>query len=168
MSGVRRLSCSLSAWFCLPEQGMEGFEILSRASAFLVKADSEAMRKNGRSSFPVGHPSTYGSRAAEKAGVNFMPTHHLVTSSHVVSPWRWPRYYPDEWLQFVNEKHTHYTVEVRDDSGVFVCQVECNPVVYNHPNKDLAILHLADEAESLALLEEVGFEHTSMLAPGKS
>lgn len=147
---------------------MESFEILSRASAFLVQSDVESMKKNGRGSFPVANASTYAARAAEKNGLSFLPTHHVVTSSHVVSPWRWPRYYPEEWLQFVTEEHTHYTLEIRDDSGVFVTQVECNPVTYHHANKDLAILHLADEVENLSLLEEVGYEHTELLAPRMS
>ena len=147
---------------------MEGFEILSRASAFLVRADTKFMNKNRRSAFPIAHSSTYAARAADKSGLSFFPSHHIVTSSHVVSPWKWPRYYPEEWLQFVTEEHTHYTLEIRDDTGVFISQVECNPVTYHHANKDLAVLHLADEQENLSLLEDIGYEHIDLLAPRKS
>lgn len=35
----------------------------------------------------------------------------FLTSSHVVAPWLWPNYYPQEWVQFVEPKHTRYTVE---------------------------------------------------------
>ena len=147
---------------------MEGFEILSRASAFLVRSDVELMQKNRRGGFPVADESTYAARSAAKKGLDFLPTHHVVTSSHVVSPWKWPRYYPDEWLQFVTAAHTHYTLEIRDDSGVFVTQVECNPVTYHHANKDLAILHLADEEDNISLLEEVGYEYVDLLAPRMS
>jgi hypothetical protein len=31
---------------------------------------------------------------------------HLMTCSHIVAPWRWPKLYPLPWLKFVNEKHT--------------------------------------------------------------
>ena len=147
---------------------MEGFEILSRASAFLVRADTDFMKKHRRDDFPVAHSSTYAARSAGKNGLRFLPSHHVVTSSHVVSPWKWPRYYPDEWLQFVKEEHTHYTLEIRDDAGVFISQVECNPVTYHHANKDLAVLHLADEVENLSFLEEVGYEYTDLLAPKMS
>jgi len=34
----RRVALSFSSWFCIPDQGMNDFEILSRASAFIVKA----------------------------------------------------------------------------------------------------------------------------------
>jgi hypothetical protein len=35
---------SFSSWFCVPDQGMKDFEILCRASAFLIKAKvSEAL-----------------------------------------------------------------------------------------------------------------------------
>jgi hypothetical protein len=165
MTSYGQYTASLSAWFCIPEQGMDGFEIMSRASAFLVKADVDSMK----GAFPVGHESTMGARYAAKAaknaaGLEFRPTHHVVTSSHVVSPWLWPKYYPEEWLQFVNEQHTYYTLEVRDQDGTFISQVECNPVTYHHPNKDLAILHLADEAENLDLLRDTGY-HVSELIP---
>ena len=59
-------SASLSAWFCVPEQGMDGFEIMSRASAFLVKADVD----NIKGAFPVGHESTMGAKYAAKASSN--------------------------------------------------------------------------------------------------
>ena len=85
-----------------------------------------------------------------------------------MSPWKWPRYYPEEWLQFVTEEHLHYTLEIRDDTGVFISQVGVNPVTYHHANKDLAVLHLADEQENLSLLEDIGYEHIDLLAPRKS
>lgn len=167
-----KLCASISAWFCLPEQGMEGFEILSRASAFLVKADVNNMKNLGRSGFPVGHESTMGSKYMAKAGTEFLPSYHVITSSHVVSPWKWPKYYPDEWLQFVNEQHTHYTLEIRDQDGVFVSQVECNPVTYHHASKDLAILHLADDPEDLELLQDTGYQISELMprstSPGMS
>ena len=78
-------------------------------------------------------------------------------------PWLWPKYYPEEWLQFVNEQHTHYTLEVRDQDGTFISQIECNPVTYHHQNKDLAILHLSDEVESLDFLCDTGYQVSELI-----
>ena len=66
-------------------------------------------------------------------------------------------------MQFVNEQHTHYTLEVRDQDGTFISQIECNPVTYHHQNKDLAILHLSDEVESLDLLCDTGYQVSELI-----
>ena len=145
-----RASFSISSWFCIPEEGMEDMEILSRASGFIVKA-----------------------RNPEKFGRNF----HFVTVSHTVAPWRWPKYYPDEWLQAVNEKHTHYTIELRTDDGVFVSLIDLLPRSYHHLKRDLAVLHIENEkaimkdvfkllevkADDLYPLEEVPLEYDNVV-----
>ena len=66
----------------------------------------------------------------------------MVTSSHVVAPWLWPKYYSEEWLKCVNEKHTYYTLELRHDDGTFLVQEELLPRSFHHASKDLAVLHL--------------------------
>eukprot|EP00605_Chrysophyceae_sp_TOSAG23-4_P002161 GSChrysophyteH1.ASY1.ANO1.2389.1 assembled CDS len=129
----RKLALSVSSWFCIPEQGMTEFEVLSRASAFLIQS--------------------------------FVPKYHVVTASHVVAPWLWPKYYPDEWLQHVNESHTHYTVELRDEDGVFVTQSECFPVSYHHQSRDLAVLHLEDEKTNIDMLREMEYEIPQLMMP---
>lgn len=93
---------------------MKDFEILCRGSAFITPVRKE----------------------------NFPNKYHVVTSSHVVAPWRWPTYYNAEWLKYVNETHTHYTLEVRHDDGSFIYQQDLVPRVFHHENKDLAILHI--------------------------
>lgn len=113
-------------------------------------------------SFPLG---VHTKRSTESA---LLPTYHVVTSSHVVSPWKWPNYYPDEWLQHVNEQHTYYTLEVRDEHGVFITQAECRPVTYHHSNKDLAVLHMDDEGDSLAMMKEAGYKPLSMIPHSSS
>jgi hypothetical protein len=65
----------------------------------------------------------------------------------VVAPWRWPKLYPDEWLRHVNEKHTHYTVEMRHEDGVFVNQGDLHPKVYHHGSRDLAAMHIELEKD---------------------
>lgn len=36
----------------------------------------------------------------------------FVTCSHVIAPWRYPKYFQEPWLKFVNEKHIRCTVEI--------------------------------------------------------
>ena len=137
----KRYVLSISTWFCVPELNMKDLEILCRASAFLV-------------------PSLN----------SYKKSYHICTASHVIAPWRWPKYYSDEWLQQVNENHTFYTVELRDigniisnfstiyvyyiifpikcfwkSDGVFMTQLDCSGKHFHHKTRDLAVLHLDDE-----------------------
>ena len=135
---------------------MKEFEILSRASAFLVKSRFDGKGPAANHKFPQGHmkPLIGTAGATGEKGVRkFVPKYHLVTASHVVAPWMWPKYYPDEWLQYVNQSHTHYTVELRNEEGVFVTQSECHPVSYHHRTRDLAVLHLEDEVGTFKMLQ---------------
>ena len=97
----RRFLFSLSSWFKVPEQGMQRFEILARASAFPV------VQQDGELAF--------------------------VTSAHTCCPWKFPNYYADDWLQFVDERHTRYTVEIRcaHDDLANVCEDSKQPGVYD-------------------------------------
>lgn len=131
-----RLAVTVSSWFCLPEEGMKDVEILCRSSAFILKTMSPFSSPIA----PLHHPQ-----------------YHIITVSHGVAPWRWPRQYQmDEngshaWLRHLNENHTYYTLELRDpESGVFMTQQELAPVVFHHqPSqglgliRDLAVLHVA-------------------------
>jgi len=147
---------------------MKEFEILSRASAFLVKSRFNGVGPAASHKFPQGQlkPLTGAAGAKGEKGVHkFVPRYHIVTASHVVAPWLWPKYYPDEWLQHVNQSHTHYTVELRNEEGVFVTQSECFPVSYHHRNRDLAVLHLEDEAGSFKMLQELDFHVPDLLLP---
>ena len=170
----RKLALIISSWFCVPEQGMQQFEVLSRASAFLVKSRYGGQGFGARHRFPVGLPKALSEEAAALpddqqaellATQTFVPQYHVVTASHVVAPWKWPKYYPDEWLQYVNQAHTHYTIELRDETGVFITQSECLPVSYHHPTRDLAVLHLEDEQEHTDILFDLGYEVPELLLP---
>jgi len=130
MASKRRVVASISSWFCVPEQGMKDLEILSRGSCFIVPKMQE---KNGG------------------------PKFHVLTASHIVSPWRWPKFYPDEWLQYLNERHTHYTMELRHEDGSFITQSELVPTTYHHPSRDVAALHLDDEDEAMDMMGSLGF-----------
>ena len=132
LRGGKRAAVSVSSWFCIPEQGMKDFEILSRASGFLVPAQAQYRKQ-----------------------------FHIVTCSHSISPWRWPKYYPMDWLQHVNEKHTYYTLEVRHDDGSFATQLELQPTSFHHKNRDVAALHLENEKDGVKLLENLGYDPLS-------
>jgi hypothetical protein len=80
-----------------------------------------------------------------------------MTVSHLVAPWKWPKLYPDPWLQTIDERHTHYTMEVRYDDGVFINQMDLLPRAFHHPSRDLAILHLESEDETVQLWQDLGF-----------
>jgi hypothetical protein len=136
MAGKRKLVASISSWFCIPEQGMKDMEILSRGSCFFV---------------PRGPASGSGQDKA------FSKKFHVLTASHIVAPWRWPKFYQDEWLQHLNETHTHYTMELRYPDGTFITQTELVPSSYHHPTRDLAVLHLDDETEAEDMFKSLDF-----------
>ena len=171
----RKLALSVSSWFCVPEQGMTDFEVLSRASAFLVESRFHGKGKGARHRFPKGQLENSEGVDIEKltkeqkdtlnSVQSFVPKYHIVTASHVVAPWLWPKYYPDEWLQHVNHQHTHYTVELRDEQGVFITQSECVPVSYHHSTRDLSVLHFEDEERHIEDLMSMNFYVPSLLLP---
>ena len=133
----KRICLSLSSWFCVPEQGMQDMDILCRSSAFVL---------------PVHNKEKFKEKSL-----------HVITCSHVVAPWKWPKYYPAEWLQAVNESHTYYTVEVRHSDGVFHTQLDLLPRVYHHPTRDLAVLHFEDEQSSSENLSALNFNGLSLV-----
>jgi hypothetical protein len=108
---------------------MKSYEILNRASAFLVRSSSE----------------------------KFENKFHVVTSSHVVAPWKYPKYYPDEWLKYVNEDHSYCTIEIRQADGTFITQHDLHCIAYHHPTKDLAVMHLSDEDGQLVHINGLGY-----------
>lgn len=126
------LSFSFSNWFCSPALGQTKYEILNRASAFMIKSS------NPNSSFENKY--------------------HIVTSSHVVAPWKYPKYYPQEWLPYVNEDHIYCTIELRYPDGVFITQHDLNCISYHHPTRDLVVMHLQDEDSQVKHILDIGYE----------
>ena len=90
------LFSAVCARFMLPDQGMTQYEVLSRASAFAIDLGA-LMHKAGIASGDIPHDTpvltTDGSY------------HPIATSLHVVRPFLFPRYYPDEWLQFIRPEN---------------------------------------------------------------
>ena len=122
-------SLALSVYFKQPDFGMKDYEILSRASAFLLAVDppepkvnegpyghlekSERERqvkihKQEHKYTPAGGP---GNRELKDLGwLEFAPrgvrpTVHCVCSSHVLAPFLWKEYYPQDWLSKVKQEH---------------------------------------------------------------
>lgn len=86
------------------------------------------------------------------------PQYHIITASHNVAPWLFPKYYPQPFLRYVNEDHVHYTVELRSPDGQFITSQDLVPHSYHHQNRDLAILHMEDESKGLSHFKDLGFQ----------
>lgn len=123
----KRNALALTTWFCSPDLGMKDYEVLIRSSAFVVKSNlSEG------------------------------PGYHIVTSSHNLAPWRFPKYYSDPFLEYVNEGHIHYTLEVRNSQGESVSSIDILPNSFHHRNRDIGIVHFdKDESKVLSVFKNL-------------
>jgi hypothetical protein len=180
----RRLrSLALSARFKNEALGMSDYEILSRATAFLLSVDppdpvssssstysdhlvqSENKRrsllhKQDYSYPPAGGPTRPAEalRWLEFCPGKFRPLVHVVASSHVLSPWLWKKYYQQPWLETVQQHHVTYAVDVIEPSSRNVLATfPLNASPIHHPaGIDLAIAHLKDEDTALQRLNDLG------------
>jgi hypothetical protein len=63
----------------------------------------------------------------------------VVASAHVLAPWRFPAYFPEEWVRAVGPEHTRYFLERRNTAGIVTaCTEACAPVC--HAERDAAVL----------------------------
>jgi len=158
MNNGRRFVLSISTWFCCPEQGMKDLEILNRASAFLIKANNKELNNIFEEK---------KSLTAKDKVIKYTPLkenkYHILTSSHVIAPWKYPKYYSQEFISYINESHTHYTVELRNEDGTFITQTELIPRSFHHSNRDLALLHLDDESSVIKTFESLQLESLELL-----
>jgi hypothetical protein len=121
-----RFGLALTSWFRVQEQGMQDYEILSRASAILVKRKSL----------------------------------NVFTSQHVTHPFLWQQYYPRnqyDWLDFVNEHHMKYNLELRDVTNGRLHKSFPLNIEAIHPQKDMALLNIVDEQ---SFIEYLSSAHT--------
>jgi hypothetical protein len=126
----KRKALALTTWFCSPDLGMKEYEVLIRSSAFIVK-----------------------SKLSEGPG------YHVVTSSHNLAPWRFPKYYPEPFLEYVNESHIHYTLEVRNSQGESVSSIDILPHSFHHRTRDIGIVHFdKDESKALSVFKTLMFK----------
>ena len=151
---------------------MIDLEILNRASAFLVKATNRVHLFDSKDSSKLSRSSTNDATHTKKMGIKYSPlkdnAYHVITSSHVVAPWRYPKYYSQEFIKYINETHTHYTVELRNEDGTFITQTELIPRSFHHHDKDLAVLHIEDESSAMKILESFEFQSLQLLNDNSS
>ena len=177
-------SLALSVHFKQPALGMKNYEILSRATAYLLAVDAKdaevqdgpyghleaAERKREqreyKNLFGRSQPTGPGRNLMEMGWLEFVPREyrpnvHVVCSSHVVAPYLWKDYYPQEWLSQVRREHCTYSLEVYDPEKPQEPQakLELKSDPYHHPEgRDLALLHFREEKESLKLLKSLGVD----------
>lgn len=179
-------SLAISVHFKQPALGMNDYEILSRATAFLLSVDAKdpplppgpyghleaAERKREereyKNFFNRSLPTGPGRKMMDMGWMEFVPREyrpnvHVVCSSHVVSPYLWKDYYPQDWLSQVRPEHCKYTLEVFDPedppSTEPKAQFDLNSQPFHHPEgKDLALLHFREELDALKILKSLGVE----------
>ncbi|KAL7548673.1 hypothetical protein ACHAWF_011947 [Thalassiosira exigua] len=103
----------------------------------------------------------------------FRPKVHVVASSHVISPWLWPKYYGHDWLRAVTQDHVRYSLEVwgggEGGGGAIshdgrlrgehrpLAKFALNPYPIHHPKElDLSVIHLKQEDAALDHLTKLG------------
>ncbi|KDO33134.1 hypothetical protein SPRG_01946 [Saprolegnia parasitica CBS 223.65] len=116
---------ALTTQFRLPHEGMAAYEVLSRGSAVL------------------------GQRMVDKDASRL----HVLTCAHVACPWLFPAYYPNDWLEHVDEAYVKHTLSLHD---AVTCEkaweVELEAHVTLHGSRDLAALELNLEKHTGRLL----------------
>lgn len=169
-------------------------EILSRATAFLLSVDGsdaitnpsahdhlrkEEIRQEWRRFRQLrGHSRVVGDEDRPLVDMGYLeyvprevrPNVHVVTSSHVLSPFLWKDYYPQEWLSSVRQEHCSYTLEVYDDDigqdPLIKLPLDSKP--FHHPEgRDIALVHFRNERESLKQLKELDLEILHLRSPEK-
>lgn len=191
----------MSVHFRQPDFGMKDYEILSRASAFLLGVDpplesdsadgpyghleaAERKRKaiefkrKHRYSQPLSGSSGQQREIMELGWLEFVPREvrpkvHVVCSSHVLSPFLWKDYYPQDWLSRVRQEHCSYTLEVYDSDREEnpeepLAKLALNSEPFHHPEgRDIALIHFREEDSSLKLLKKVGVDMLHLRDPEK-
>mmetsp|Transcript_5837 Transcript_5837/g.10442 ORF Transcript_5837/g.10442 Transcript_5837/m.10442 type:complete len:272 (-) Transcript_5837:2656-3471(-) len=133
VSAVRRM-VSVNAWFKNPAFGMTQHEILARASGTVV--------------MPVG-----GMRDRDA---------WILTSLHVVHPFRYPQYYPPSaegtaWVHKITPDMIQCTAQVYDMGGELLEQVDCEnglSATKVHPTRDMIALRFRDAKAGSEMLEK--------------
>ena len=168
-------SLALSVYFQQPDFGMKDYEILSRATTFLLAVDPKdptppdskfafldehrqrresKQRKQNYAYKPAGGPRRQVESLSwlEYCPQDFRPVVHCVAASHVLAPWKWGNYYTQPWLQHVKPEHCVYSLEVYD-STKSLAKFALNPYPIHHPEgRDLALIHLKQEEEGIVVV----------------
>jgi hypothetical protein len=157
-------SLALTVHFKHPNLRMNGYEILSRASAFLLGVDAkdklDSLQEVGKG--PYDHldaaeerrmfrelkhvrgttPITPvdGRELLDAGWLEFVPREvrprvHIVCSSHVVAPYLWKEYYPQDWLSVIRQEHCKFSLEVYDTNlqSDALATIDINSQPVHHP-----------------------------------
>lgn len=186
-------SLALNVHFKHPDLGMKDFEILSRASAFLLSVDPPpSSDKTDSEEGPFSHlakaqqdrdelihrqnytPQPAGGPKRDVKDLSWLefcpgrhrPLAHVVTSSHVLSPWLWKQYYPQPWLSIISQEHVRYSIDVFDNNNFDnplkrkpLATFGLNPYPIHHPAElDVAVIHLKQEETALEHMKALGVE----------
>jgi hypothetical protein len=185
-------SLALSVYFKQPELGMKDYEILSRASAFLLGVDPPELdpegpyahleaseRKRKKREYLRTHKYSFaggpGRNIMDMGWLEFAPREcrpqvHVVCSSHVLAPYLWKDYYPQDWLTKVRQEHCTYALEVFDPEKPeeALAKIALNPEPFHHPEgRDIALIHFKEEESSLKILKDLGVEILHFRDPDK-
>jgi hypothetical protein len=191
-TGTRNLkSLALSVFFKHPDLDMKDYEILTRATAYLLSIDAkdkveqmerskkgpydhleaaEEWRDNREYKQVFGRSRASGGVAQRKmldmSWLEFVPREvrprvHIVCSSHVLAPYLWNDYYPQDWLQIVRPEHCKFALDVFDpaDPKKSLAHFPLVSQPYHHPEgRDIALIHFRDELKCLDTLWELGVQ----------
>jgi hypothetical protein len=149
-----------------------GAEQKSATTALLEKSERDRQVKKLQQHYsrtpaggPPRHPKDLG--WLEFCPVQHRPAVHVISSSHVISPWQWPNYYQQDWLKQVQLEHCSYTLDVYDmdtsngsnATPKSLAKLPLNPYPIHHPAEmDVAIMHLQGEDSALKTLQSFGVE----------
>lgn len=200
IAGSRNLkSLALSVFFKQPELGMKDYEILTRATAYLLSVDAKDKTEQlDRVKGPYAHleaaeewrddreykqiygrsRATGGVKQRKMLDMNWLefvpkevrPRVHIVCSSHVLAPYLWKDYYPQEWLSVVRPEHCKFALDVFDPAAPreSLAHFPLDSQPYHHPEgRDLALIHFKDELKCLETLRELGVKTLFMRDPDK-
>ena len=192
----RLKSLALSVYFKQPELGMKDYEILSRATAFLLSVDARDFAAEPKEG-PYGHleaadhlrklreykqlrgrsqPTQAGRKIMDMGWLEYVPKEyrpqvHVVCSSHVLAPFLWKDYYPQDWLTRVRPEHCTYSLEVYDSEKGGqepLAKLALDSQPFHHPQgRDISLIHFREEKSSLKLLKSLGVDVLYLRDPEK-
>jgi hypothetical protein len=110
---------TISSWFCIPEQNMLKYELLSRSSCFYLKSKNHNAKKK----------------------------YTFVSCCHVTHPFKFPKLYTQDWLNYVNEEHIKTIVEIRDENGFISNEFSVENFYIKDEKLDLVLFNLENENE---------------------
>jgi hypothetical protein len=171
-------SLALSVYFKHPDLGMNDYEILSRATAYLLSVDAKDAADK-----PLKGPYDHLEAAEERRSYReykqdfgwsrvkgTRESYMDIGWLEYLAPYLWKDYYPQDWLSIVRQEHCKFSLGVydTDDQSDALATFTVNSQPYHHPEgRDIALLHFRDENESLDTLRNLGVHTLFLRDPDK-